>query len=355
MKKRLRILFGVFDWGLGHATRNLPLIKELLKRGHEVHILTTGRSLILLKNIFGKKCKYHDVPSVVQLYTNTRHFKTSFALNAAKIVNKLRLARVQTEKIIEKQKYDKVISDCRYDVYDEIDNSYLINHQLKFKGLFGTEWFMERWHANRMKRYKYILVPDFSDKDLSGDLSHNFKYLNKLKVKYIGILSQLKKKNLIKDIDYFISLSGPDIPKAELEDKILSQISSLKGKIVIAGGNPEGGAYKTFGDIKCYSFLNSKQQENMMNRAKFIIIRGGYTSIMELAELGKKALLIPSPGQTEQEYLAGYLRKKKYFFSVPQSHLDLMENIKQAKQYKGFKASWKTDESVNKIINLIGV
>ena len=68
-----KILFGVFDWGLGHAMRNMPLIQALLENGHHLDILSTGRALTVLKRRFGDVCQYHDVPSVFCPYTESRH------------------------------------------------------------------------------------------------------------------------------------------------------------------------------------------------------------------------------------------------------------------------------------------
>lgn len=349
----MKILFGVFDWGLGHATRDKPLINELIKNKHEVHILSTGRPLKVLESWFKEKCKYHEVPSLYHIYSRKGSFKAGFILTLPKITKSLRKARKHTEEIIKKENFDIVISDCRYDVYDKTDNSYLINHQLRFKAPKGVQRILEIWLAKKMKKYKYILVPDYEKENLTGELSHNLKYVPKEKIKYLGILSHIKKINIKQNIDYFISLSGPEHTRIELEKKIISQIKELKGNIVIACGNPDIEKKDISKNVCCHSFLDSKQQEKMMNRAKFIVIRAGYTTIMELVELEKRALLIPSPGQTEQEYLGKYLEKKEYFYHVHQNKLNLLEDIEKAKGLNGFIAPWKTDESIKKFMDLI--
>lgn len=350
----MKILFGVFDWGIGHATRDIPLIEELLKEGNEVHIVSTSRALLLLKKYFRKKCIYFDVPSIYSVYNYKKFFKINFTLSSIKILKSLHIARKKSAEIIKRGGYDKIISDCRYDVYDKKDNSYLINHQLRFSTIFGTERILEMWLEKQMNHYKYIIVPDFETPNLSGRLSHNLRYLDKKKIKYIGILSHIKKKNLKKDIDYFISLSGPEETRKDLLKKILSQKNSFKGKVVIAGGTPENKKVVNLKGLKIYNFLNSKQQENFMNRAKFVIIRAGYTTIMELAELGiKKVLLIPSPGQTEQMSLTDYYEKENYFHHVSQRRLNLIKDIKESYKFKGFNPPWKTKNSVKKFIKLI--
>lgn len=348
----MKILFGIFDWGLGHATRDKPLIEELLKN-HEIHIISTGRPLKVLQSWFKEKCKYHEVSSLYHIYSRKGSFKTGFVLTIPKMAKSLACARKKTEEIIKKENFDLVISDCRYDVYDKPDNSYLINHQLRFKAPKVVEAILEKWLAKRMKKYKYVIVPDYENNDLSGELSHGLKYFPKEKIKYIGILSHVKKMNVREDIDYFISLSGPEHTRMELEKKIIGQIKDLSGRIVIACGNPDSEKKEISENISCHSFLDTKKQEEMMNRAKFIIIRSGYTTIMELAELNKKALLIPSPGQTEQEYLGKYLEKKEYYHHVNQSKLNLKKDVEKAREFRGFNPPWKTNDSIKNFMKLI--
>ena len=348
----MKILFGIFDWGLGHATRDIPLITELLKK-NEVHIISTGRALKLTQNYFGDKCTYYDVPSIYLPYTKTPFFKTKFAITAPLMIRTLRKARKKSKEIID-QGFDKVISDCRYDVYDRQDNSYLVNHQVRFSTPYGAERFVEKWLDLRMRKYKYILVPDFDEPNLSGRLSHQLRYRTKDKIKYIGILSQIRKKDLPEDIDYFISISGPEPQRSVLYKRILLQVDQLEGKIVIAGGNPDIAETSNRENVIIHSFLNREQQEDVMNRAKFIISRPGYTTVMELAELDKKKILfMPTPGQSEQEYLADFYEEKKYFHHESQYRLKLNDAIERSKEFSGFSPAWTTEQSVRNFMDAI--
>jgi len=359
----MKIVFGVFDWGIGHATRDIPLITELLKT-NQVHIISTGRALKLLKDHFGDECRYYDVPSVYPPYTKTPFFKMKFVFLLLKIIRSLQYARERSRKIID-AKFDMVISDCRYDIYDNPDNSYLINHQLRFNIPFGAERIFERWLAGRMQKYKYVIVPDFEQKNLSGKLSHNLRYISREKIKYIGILSHLAKINLAQDIDYFISISGPEPQRTVFQKKIILQLNQLEGKIVIAGGNPDSTkaafsvqrrAYRKLNAVRytLYAYLRAEQQQNIMNRAKFIIARPGYTTVMELAELNKnRVLFLPTPGQTEQEYLADYYERKKYFHHVSQYRLKLKKAIEESRDFRGFDPPWKTEQSVKEFMKVI--
>jgi len=349
----MKILFGVFDWGIGHATRDIPLITALLKK-NQVHIISTGRALKILREYFTDRCLYHDVTSLYPPYTKTPFFKINFTVSIPKMLASLLHARKGTEKIISAEKFDIVISDCRYDTYDRPENSFFINHQLRFKTPLGAERSFEAFLAWRMKKYKYIIVPDYDKKNLSKRLSHNLRYISRDRIKYIGIISHIKKLDTAQDIDFFFSLSGPEPQRTILQRKIIKQLESLQGKIVIAGGNPDDRSSSVSQNVEIYGYLKTPQQENIMNRSKFIITRSGYTTVMEMAELDKKkALLIPTPGQSEQEYLANLYEKQKIFHHVSQYRLKLNRDIEIAKQFSGFEPPWKTEESVRKFLEII--
>jgi uncharacterized protein (TIGR00661 family) len=349
----MKILFGVFDWGIGHATRDIPLITELLK-SNEVHILSTGRGLKLLRDYFADQCTYYDVSSVYSPYTRTRFFQLTFALSLPKMLGSLQRAREKSREIIAAGRFDKVISDCRYDVYDTPDNSYLINHQVRFKTPFGVERIFEKLLAAKIRKYKYVIVPDFKKQSLSGRLSHNLRYVHEDRIKYIGILSHLKKQDVAEDIDFFISISGPEPQRTVLQKKMMELSGQLEGKVVVACGIPESNESNSRGNVQFYSFLNAEQQEKMMNRSKFIIGRPGYTTVMELAELDKKrALFIPTPGQTEQEYLAAYYEKQNFFHCVSQYSLQLKKNVEESKDFTGIVPLWKTQQSVKEFMKIV--
>ena len=348
----MRVLFGVFDWGFGHATRDIPLIDALL-REHEVHLLSTGDALRILREHYGQRCTYYDVPSIYPPYTRTRLFQLKFSVMLPKMARSLRRARRRSKRIVD-QGFDIVISDCRYDLWDRPDNSYFINHQVRFKAPPVAEQFFERWLAWRMRKYRYVIVPDYKDKNLSGALSHDLRHLPAEKLRYIGILSRLRKLDLPQDIDYFVSLSGPEPQRSKLEERILSQVDRLHGRVIIAGGRSSPGGNGRHADVEYCAFLQGPRQEEVMNRAKFIITRSGYTTMMELAELGKtRALLMPTPGQTEQEYLADYYEEQRYFHHVSQYKLELPGDIERAQGFSGFDPPWRTEESVARFMDLI--
>ncbi len=350
----MKILFGVFDWGLGHATRCIPLIEKLREEKHTVDIIATGRALQLLERHFGKKCTFFDVPSVYVPYTRTPFLTAAFAGAIPLMLYSLHRARQRSARIIRQGRYDKVISDCRYDVYDKPTNSYLVNHQLRFKTFFCARQLVEKWFAWQSRHYRSIIVPDFDENNLTGELSHDLCFYPASKIRYIGIVSQVRKIKCRKDVDCFVSISGPEPQRTVFERKVLSQIEQVPGTIVIAGGMPDKNVRQENGSVSFYGFLSAKEQERMMNRANLVITRSGYTTMMELCELGiRNALLIPTPGQTEQEYLAELYRKRGEFYSVRQSSLQIAQDMMCAKKMNGFSPPWKTKESVRRFIEVI--
>lgn len=353
----VRVLFGVFDWGLGHATRDMPLIAALLERGHSVDILATGRALRILMSHFGLRCEYHEVPSISPPYTRGSHFGLSFLLSAPQMLHDLHRARKASKRLIRAGGYDLVVSDCRFDVYDKPANSFLINHQLRFKAFPGGQEAAEAWLAYRIARYGTVLVPDFpAAPNLSGMLGHEPTWLAPEKLAYLGILSHLPREERERDIDLFISLTGPEPQRTVLEEKVLEQVATMPGRIVIAGGHPERHEVTPPPNVEYHAYLDAAAQGEMMNRARAFVSRSGYTTMMELAEIGMpQALLIPTPGQTEQEYLADYYEEAGLFHHVHQDALDLPRDLVAAAGFLGFQPPWRTETSIQRCLAALGL
>ena len=153
------------------------------------------------------------------------------------------------------------------------------------------------------------------------------------------------------DVDVFISISGPEPSRTQFEKIVLDQVSSLKdGRIVVTLGQPEVKEVRKLGEnITVYGYLDRKGQAEMMNRAKLVVCRSGYTTVMELAELAKKALMIPTPGQTEQEYLGRYYAERGYYHCVSQYELNLAKDIEKARALSGARCASRTQDNVEKL------
>jgi len=333
LAKKRKILYAVLDWGLGHATRSLPIIRELAKN-NDVTVLSTGRSLNLIKNEL-PDLNFIDHTDYSVKYTRKGGSLIFFlALQIPKILLKLKEEHSFAEKLVEEQKFDRIISDNRYGIYSNNIPSYFITHQLKFKlpkGFEKLEFISEYFNKRYFRRYRKVFIPDSaSDQNFSGSLSHDLKSIKSIKLTYTGILADIDSgKEEIKS-DYLIIISGPEPQRTMFEKIAVEQAAELKGKTIIVCGKPESSKIMKSGNIEVYGHASRKELSAMVRGTGLIISRPGYSSVMEIVSLNKKALFIPTPGQTEQEYLADYYKEKKYFYSVSQDKMDLKNDVMEA-------------------------
>ena len=353
----MKVLFGVCSWGLGHATRDLPLIKGIIQAGHEASIVARGRSLNLLKEELGNSCRYLEIPDYSSPYSKKDFSVAKFLSYFPVYMNQVIKEHERIKKLVKREGYERIVSDNRFGIHITEIPSYFISHQLRFLApgrvkLFemATEGFNYSFFKNSFSKF---LVPDFKKDSLSGDLSHNLKYFKERQVDYLGILSDLRKKEVSQDIDYFISISGPEPQRTIFEHKVLEQAPRLKGRVVVALGAPDAPGEKGNGDLRIFGYLNRREQEDVMNRAKLVITRPGYSTLMELVALEKKALFVPTPGQTEQVYLAKYHSKQGNFYSVDQNSLNLARDVEKAERYQGIKGRAKPEGAVRKFMSIV--
>jgi len=353
----MRIIYAVCSWGLGHATRSLPVIRKLKEEDNDLTIISNGRSLDLLKKEIGDIAKYYDIPDYPMLLSeNSRQFMAKSVIYWPSFIARMESGLQALNKILKKRKYDRIISDARYDMYSRKIPSFFITHQIRIMNPLRISIFergSETFNLFFFKRFCGVIVPDFEKDDLSGELSHNLNKIDEKKLHYVGVLSDFKKKKKKKDIDYMISISGPEPQRTILEKKIITKIKDLSGKIIITLGKTESIRKFSKKNIETYSFLSKEKREDFLNRTKLVISRSGYSTILDLGVIGTKALMIPTPGQVEQEYLGKYHNKKGTFYSVNQENINLLKDIENAKKTTGITRKCDVDKSVEKIINIM--
>lgn len=352
----MKVLFGVCSWGLGHATRDLPLIRGIVERGHQVDIVARGRSLSLLKEELGETCRYLEIPDYSSPYSKKDFSVPRFLSYFPVYMNQVIKEHEAVKKLVRKEGYGRIVSDNRFGVHTRKIPSYFISHQLRFLAPGRVKLFemaTEGFNYSFKSSFTRFLVPDFEEDSLSGDLSHNLKYFKERQVEYLGILSDLRKKELTQDIDYFISISGPEPQRSIFEDKVLKQAPRLEGRVVVALGKPEAPGNKQTKGLRIFGYLDRREQEDAMNRAKLVITRPGYSTLMELVALDKKALFVPTPGQTEQVYLAKYHKRRGNFYSVDQNGLNLARDVEKARGYQGIEGKAKPEEAIEKFMSIV--
>jgi uncharacterized protein (TIGR00661 family) len=346
-----RILIAPLDWGLGHATRCIPIIKEFILNGCQMFIVADKKNFSLLKKEFPSTV-FLRFPGYEIRYS---YSKTFFGLKLfyqfPKVIFKIFNEKKWLAKIIKKHSIDAVISDNRFGMYSNKIPSVYITHQLCIKtGNRLTEAIAQRIHYFFIKKYKYCWVPDFKKNGLAGDLSHPKKIPSN--VVYIGALSRFKPLSNVEEIyDLLVTISGPEPQRSIFENQIFEQLKTFPGKVFFIRGLPsESSIPAAFaGSIKIENHLAANELNKIIAESKMIISRSGYTSVMDFALMRKKAILIPTPGQTEQEYLAKYLLEKGYFFSTKQKNLSIKNALEHRESFS-FKTIDPSDEKYKKVI-----
>lgn len=358
----MRILYGVCSWGLGHATRSLPIINKLMDEGNELTLISTGRSLELLKLELKDKASYIDLEDYPLPYTEkSKVFLLKFCFYSPKLIKSIIEEHKKIMKILDKNKFDIIISDNRYGVFHRNIPSFFVTHQLRIIAparIKLIENNFERFNAHIQKYFKTIMVPDYEDEGIAGDLAHNLNVINCEKVVYFGIMSDFKRMGVKKDVDFLFSISGPEPQRTVLENLICQQINKIDGKIILSLGRSlnrqdEKKRNALNENIQLFDFLPREERELIMNRSKFIISRSGYSTLMDTYALGKKAMFIPTPQQTEQEYLAMFHKEKGNFFYVNQDEIDLSKDLERAKDYRGPDKRYDLEKNTKKFLEAI--
>ncbi|HEY8692964.1 MAG TPA: glycosyltransferase [Chloroflexota bacterium] len=349
-----RVLFAVGSWGLGHATRDLPLIRGLAKAGHSVTVVASGASLRLLQAELGSRCEFVEFPGMrVPLGASPFRFYFKYTVTLPAIWLDTLRQHAQLDDLLAAGRFDVLVSDNRYAAWSRKLPSFLIAHGLRFiaPGRRHTlELGLERFNAGWFRSYRRILVPDFEGDDLSGDLSHGLRFYPHDQVRYLGLLSSVGRRDLQPDLDVFVSISGPEPQRTILERTILRQLALAHVRGLVALGRPGMAHRGQANGWEIAGYLGRDEQAEAMNRCRLAVIRAGYSTIMELAELGKPAVLIPTPGQTEQEYVTGYLSAKGHFFAADQSSLNLAEAVAAGDPPKPYQPPHLTETSVQRFL-----
>jgi uncharacterized protein (TIGR00661 family) len=353
----MEIIYGVCSWGLGHATRSLPVIRKLIAENHSVTVISNGRSLEVLRKELGDTATYVDIPDYPILVSeNSRQFLAKSIVYWPVFIKKIEDGLAQLQKILDKKKVDCIFSDARYDMYSKKIPSFFMSHQMRIMNPMRMKIFeraMERFNMFFFKRFVGMIVPDYKENNLSGDLSHNLKRIDEDAIHYVGVLSDFSKRVLTKDIDYLISISGPEPQRSYLEEKLISQAYELEGNVVITLGKVEKYSVVKKKHITTYSFVNKELREELLNKAKLVVSRSGYSTIMDVAVVGTKALFIPTPGQIEQEYLAEYHNSLGTFYSVLQNDVHLVSDVEIAKGKTGIIKKCDVKQTVENILRVI--
>lgn len=339
MQTAKNILVCPLDWGLGHATRCIPIINALLQEGYKPIIGGNGRSLLLLQKEF-PNLTYYEIPGYNIVYTKGANMAFKIAQQIPKILSGIKKEKQWLAGFLENNSIAGIISDNRFGLYSNKIPTVYISHQLLIKSPFSQKS-IYKIHKKYIHKYTQYWIPDFEgENNLSGDLGH--LYALPSNAIFIGPLSRFKKSTNSTDANYKLTaiLSGPEPQRTILEEKVTSQLQKLAIPSLIVKGITEGSSKPEKKDhITTVDFLTAKDLEKVIHQSELILSRAGYSTIMDLATLGKKAILVPTPGQTEQEYLAKMLKEKNTCYTSTQDQLNIEEAIKESKNYSGFESA----------------
>ena len=312
-----RVLVAPLNWGLGHASRCIPLIRELLKNSNTVILASSGESLKLLQDTFPIS-KAFSLPDYRITYG-----KNSLALSIftqiPDILDAIKQEHKETIDIVENNKIDYIISDNRYGVWTEKTRNICITHQLKLMVPHPFRALAKLLNERMLSRFDEIWVPDYEGTpNLSGALSH-CKFNHK-SIRFIGPLTRFENMYILpeKEFDALFILSGPEPQRSIFETKIIAETQKFPDKkfVLVRGTTeqtnefiPDYTSRHYHANLKIYDRLHELELLDLFIKARLVISRSGYSSLMDYHALGINAVIVPTPGQAEQEYLAHFHSK----------------------------------------------
>ena len=335
LKTKKTILVAPLFWGLGHATRCIPIIRALLEHNFDVLLGSDGAALSLLKK------EFPTLPSIelpaynISYPKNGDLFKIKMLFMLPHFKKTMDAEKKLIENLVKEGTIHGVISDNRLGIRSKKLPSVIITHQVNV--LSGnTSYFSSKLHQIIIKKFDACWVPDVEgEPNLSGILGHP-KQID-FPLTYIGPLSRMKVRQIPKKYDYLVLLSGPEPQRTMLEVKLMDELMATDKKVLLVRGVAEA-EQKTYENenLTIVNFLTSKELERAINESDLVISRSGYTTIMDLAAMEKNAFFIPTPGQYEQKYLAKQLKKRGIAPYCRQENFTL-KKLKYINTYKGFK------------------
>jgi UDP-N-acetylglucosamine transferase subunit ALG13 len=350
-----KILVAPLDWGLGHATRCIPIIRQLICKDCEVLLAGEGKVANLLRTEF---------PQLQMLPLkgyNINYGKTAWQslgkilLQIPKIINAIEEEQEWLEQIIEEHQLNAVISDNRYGLNHKDLHSVIITHQLLIKTSLGkmADEMLQGLHYQYINEFSHCWVPDAENEiNLAGDLSHPEKKPS-IPVKYIGPQSRFESTHY-SDLNkhLLIMLSGPEPQRTILENELLDQLTNYTEPVLFLRGLPGNTDLPgVSSNILIHNHLPSDQLEEAITSSELIISRCGYSTVMDMMIMQKKTILIPTPGQTEQEYLSSHLMNNRMAFCIPQAKFRLKNAIELARSFNYQKFDLKKHNALENVID----
>lgn len=329
MVNKKKILFAVLNWGLGHATRSWELIHDFIQKGHEVILASDGAAKDFLEIEF-PNIVMHKIPPYQAEY-GLKGGVLPMLKNGLKTQIAVKKEHLWLKHFLRNNPVELIISDNRYGFYASNVKSVIITHQLTIKVPFGSKLVNTQNHA-WLSRFNEIWVPD-NKGELSGDLSRPIPRKLEEKVKEIGWLSRFKTLQEDSEDILMAVVSGPEPQKTILTKKLKSILQKLDYESLLYTGTPGVQKTEKVGRLTIKNHDSTTEFSKNIRRAKLVIGRSGYSSIMDYHVLKKNMVLIPTPGQYEQSYLAQHLNLSKKVTLINQEDLNFNSLKRALREY----------------------
>ena len=344
-----RILIAPLDWGLGHATRCIPIIRHLQESGHTPVIAASDRPMALLAAEF-PDAELVDFKGYDITYPEGAGMAWKMFRSTPHILKRIADEHAELQGLIPKLRLDAIISDNRFGLHTRKIPSVYMTHQVMIKAPGMVEPLLYRMHSDFMRKYHHVWIPDDAADGLSGDLAHRFPLPKN--AMFIGPLSRFSMLEEASTTDLLVVISGPEPQRTRFEQEVLKQLADFEGNAVVVLGRPELNRDETIGNIRIVSHLDAQRLQDEMARARLVVSRSGYSTIMDLAVMGKQAVFIPTPGQTEQEYLAKKYHHEGKHMMMTQRNFKLTAAWQRRSDFVGFEPR-KSDRYKKAIDSLI--
>ena len=344
----MKVLVAPLDWGLGHATRCVPVVREFLREGAEVELAVVKANAKFFREVF-PELRQRIAPSYNIVYPKHGYnmafwlLKNSLHLNAV-----MRYEHHFAEEMVERHGYDVLFSDNRFAFYSKNAYSIYMTHQrrIAFPQAFSAfEGVGTMWHANIMRKFDEVWVPDLEFfPGFAGSLSHSGATPGDKPMRYVGLLSRFSEtaagssevastaagtvavagtavETFAKSVPNYkvvAVVSGVESARTQFEHQLRHALAEIPGRHMMILGKPALGQKSwTEGNIEFHTHLATDAFADAVRHADFVVSRGGYSTVMDMAKLDAKCIFVPTPGQFEQIVLAHDLSQAGYAVEIP--------------------------------------
>ncbi|MCQ2106147.1 MAG: glycosyl transferase family 28 [Fibrobacter sp.] len=334
----MKVLVAPLDWGLGHATRCIPVIREFLRQGAEVELAVVKSNAKLLRGIF-PELRQRLAPSYNIVYPKHGYnMGLWLAKNGAHLNSVIRFEHRYVEEMVERHHYDVVLSDNRFGFYSRKAKSIYMTHQRRIAfppALSALESVGMMWHASVMRHFDEVWVPDIPEEPgYAGNMSH-VRYCPR-SVRYVGALSRFENApseneggTLLESIPlenpqykFVAVVSGVEPARSRFEKKLAEAFAGIPGRHLIIQGRPAAGIKTwTEGNVDFCTHLQDAAFSAAVRGAEHVVSRGGYSTVMDMAVLGASCIFVPTPGQYEQVILGRNLARAGFAYNIDEKDL----------------------------------